>query len=325
MTDNQNWQCSAPLENLRRRAEIIAGIRAFFAARGVLEVDTPVMSNAAVSDPYIDTIECRYQPLVGGEVEMKYLQSSPEYAMKRLLASGSGAIYQISKAFRNGEVGRRHNPEFSMLEWYRPGFDHQQLMAEVAELVLPVLGVTESKKYSYAQVFETFLGIDPHSASIEELQTITRQHMELDYQDDNRDNWLNLLMSHVIEPRLADAGAVFIYDYPASQAALAKVAEDSQGRAVAERFELFVNGVELANGYHELTDATEQQRRFNADIQQRKQEGLPQRPVDNLLLEGLQQGLPDCAGVAVGIDRLVMQALGTDNIADVISFPLPIA
>ena len=323
MTDHSHWTSAAPIENLRRRAAVIAAIRAFFAGKDILEVDTPVMSNAAVSDPYIDTIECRYQPLVGGDVEMKYLQSSPEYAMKRLLASGSGPIYQISKAFRNGEVGRRHNPEFSMLEWYRPGFDHRQLMTEVAELLLPLLGLSEAVEYSYAQVFEAHLGIDPHSAGVAELRAIAAEHIDSSYEDDNRDNWLNLLMSHVIEPRLASEGAVFVYDYPASQAALAKVSEDAQGRAVAERFELFVHGVELANGYHELTDATEQARRFAADNLQRGEEGLPQRPVDDLLIAALESGMPDCAGVAVGIDRLVMQAIGTDNIADVIAFPLP--
>ncbi|MBN3563883.1 EF-P lysine aminoacylase EpmA [Aliamphritea spongicola] len=325
MSDTPQWNSAAPIENLRRRAAIIAAIRAFFVGKDVLEVDTPVMSNAAVSDPYIDTIECRYQPLVGGDVEMKYLQSSPEYAMKRLLASGSGPIYQISKAFRNGEVGRRHNPEFSMLEWYRPGFDHRQLMTEVAELLLPLLGLSEAVEYSYAQVFKTHLGIDPHSACVAELRTIAAEHIDSNYEDDNRDNWLNLLMSHVIEPRLASEGAVFVYDYPASQAALAKVSEDAQGRAVAERFELFVHGVELANGYHELTDATEQARRFEADNRQRGEENLPQRPVDDLLIAALENGMPDCAGVAVGIDRLVMQAIGTDNIADVIAFPLPLA
>ncbi len=323
MSDNPCWNSTASIENLRRRAAIIAAIRTFFAEKDVLEVDTPVMSNGAVSDPYIDTIECRYQPLVGGEVELKYLQSSPEYAMKRLLASGSGAIYQISKAFRNGEVGRRHNPEFSMLEWYRPGFDHRRLMDEVAELLLPLLGLSEAVKYSYAQVFESHLGVDPHHADLDTLRGVAAEHIDSDYQDDNRDNWLNLLMSHVIEPRLASEGAVFVYDYPASQAALAKVSEDAQGRAVAERFELFVHGVELANGYHELTDAAEQARRFDADNRQRRSESLPERPVDHLLIEALEQGMPDCAGVAVGIDRLVMQAIGTDNIADVIAFPLP--
>ncbi|WP_336605368.1 EF-P lysine aminoacylase EpmA [Aliamphritea ceti] len=323
MSQNMLWNSTASMANLRRRAEIIASIRAFFASRNILEVDTPVMSNAAVSDPYIDTIECRYQPLVGGEVETKYLQSSPEYAMKRLLASGSGAIYQISKAFRNGEVGRRHNPEFSMLEWYRPGFDHRQLMNEVAELLLPLLGIAESNQYSYAQVFDTYLGIDPHTASIAELQAIAAEHIDSDFQDNNRDNWLNLLMSHVIEPQLADEGAVFVYDYPASQAALAKVSQDVQGRAVAERFELFVQGVELANGYHELTDAAEQARRFSEDNRQRGAENLPQRPTDDLLVAALEQGMPSCAGVAVGIDRLIMQAIGANDIADVIAFPFP--
>ncbi|MEH6575873.1 MAG: EF-P lysine aminoacylase EpmA [Amphritea sp.] len=315
------WQATAPIDNLRARAEIIGNIRNFFAARDVLEVDTPVMSAAAVSDPYIDTIECRYNPVPNQPSEKRYLQSSPEYAMKRLLASGSGAIYQIGKAFRNGEAGRRHNPEFTMLEWYRPGIDHLQLMSEVEALVVDLLDISDCERISYGEVFQQYLSINPHTATAAELQPITLQHIDLDMQDDNRDNWLNLLMSHVIEPQLASRGAVFVYDYPASQAALAKVTENSDGQPVACRFELFVGGVELANGYHELTDSCEQARRFQQDLAVRQGEGLPQRPVDNLLVDALAAGMPECAGVAIGVDRLVMLALGVGTIQEVIAFP----
>lgn len=318
---NNNWQATASIENLRRRAEIFAQIRGFFAERDVLEVETPLMTSAAVSDPYIDTIECRYHPVPGLDESARYLQSSPEYAMKRLLASGSGSIFQICKAFRNGEAGRRHNPEFTMLEWYRVGYDHRQLMAEVEALIAPILGIGQCQYLSYGELFQQYLNVDPHTSSAEELKRIALSHIDLEMDDDNRDNWLNLLMSHVIEPKLSGQGGVFVYDYPASQAALAKVSEDASGVAVACRFELFVNGIELANGYHELTDATEQARRFDLDIAQRKAEGLPQRPVDNLLVAALAAGMPDCAGVAIGLDRLVMLALGTSEIKDVIGLP----
>ena len=315
------WRSTASIDNLKKRAEIVSQIRAFFAARDVLEVETPLMTQAAVSDPYIDTIECRYHPIPGQQEQARYLQSSPEYAMKRLLASGCGPVYQICKAFRNGEAGRRHNPEFTMLEWYRPGFDHNNLMDEVEALVTPLLGINGCERLSYREVFERYLNIDPHTATAAELALITHQHIELAMDDDNRDNWLNLLMSHVIEPQLAALGAVFVYDYPASQAALAKVMQDNNGLQVACRFELFYRGVELANGYFELTDADEQARRFQQDISQRADEELPQRPVDKLLVDALDSGMPECAGVAMGVDRLVMLALQTDLIQDVIGFP----
>ena len=315
------WKATASVENLRARAEFFARIRRFFIERDVMEVETPLMTSAAVSDPYIDTIECRYHPLPGQQEQPRYLQSSPEYAMKRLLASGSGAIYQICKAFRNGEYGKRHNPEFSMLEWYRPGFDHHRLMDEVEALVTPLLGLTACQRINYGDLFKQYLNIDPYTATATELATVARQYIDLEMEDDNRDNWLNLLMSHVIEPQLADQGGVFIYDYPASQAALSRVMTNSAGQTVACRFELFVAGIELANGYFELTDATEQARRFEQDIVQRKSEDLPIRPTDNLLVEALENGMPECAGVAMGLDRLVMLALGTEQISDVIALP----
>lgn len=315
------WKATASVENLRKRAEVYARIRRFFAERDVMEVETPLMTTAAVSDPYIDTIECRYHPLPGQQEQTRYLQSSPEYAMKRLLASGSGAIYQICKAFRNGEYGKRHNPEFTMLEWYRPGFDHHRLMDEVEALVMPLLGLTSCQRISYGDLFQQYLCIDPYSATAAELAIIAHQYIELEMEDDNRDNWLNLLMSHVIEPQLAAQGGVFVYDYPASQAALSKVMKNSTGQLVACRFELFVAGIELANGYYELTDAAEQARRFELDIAQRKTEGLPVRPTDQLLVAALENGLPECAGVAMGLDRLVMLVSGTQQISDVIAVP----
>jgi lysyl-tRNA synthetase class 2 len=315
---NDLWRPNAPIHNLRARARVLAQVRHFFAERNVLEVETPVLSRCAVSDPFIDSLEVSFGFRPGVEDERLYLQTSPEYAMKRLLAAGSGDIYSMAKVFRNGESGRRHNPEFTMLEWYRQGFDDRQLMAEVDALLRSVIPNLEVSYLSYAQLFESELGLDPHTASLEQLQRVCREHVDAPFEDDDRDTWLNLLMSHVLEPRLQ--GAVFIHSYPASMAALAQVREDERGRSVAARFELFVNGIELANGYHELTDAAEQKRRLQADQQQRAAMGLPQRPLEQRLVQALEAGLPDCAGVALGVDRLVMLALGAEGLDQVVSF-----
>ncbi|MBV0932470.1 EF-P lysine aminoacylase EpmA [Marinobacterium weihaiense] len=315
---NEPWRPSAPINHLRARAGVLAQIRHFFAERSVLEVETPVLSKCAVSDPFIDSLEVSFGFQPGIEDERLYLQTSPEYAMKRLLAAGSGDIYQMAKVFRNGESGRRHNPEFTMLEWYRLGFDDQRLMDEVAALVTRIVPSLSVRRLSYAELFEQELGLDPHAASLETLQRVCRAHVDAPFEDDDRDTWLNLLMSHVLEPRLK--GAVFIHSYPASMAALAQTRVDAQGRVVAARFELFVDGVELANGYHELTDADEQARRLQADQRQRALLGLPQRPLDGRLVQALAAGMPNCAGVALGVDRLVMLALGVDNLEQVVSF-----
>lgn len=208
-----------------------------------------------------------------------------------------------------------------MLEWYRPGFDDVQLMDEVEALVKQVLPLKFVERQSYQQLFEQYLDINPHTAELPVLKQLTHQHMEIELDDDNRDSWLNLLIAHIIEPQLVEREAVFIYDYPASQAALAKVSTDAQGQAVAKRFELFIRGVELANGYFELTDATEQKRRLEADQQQRAQLDLPLRPLEMRLVDALASGIPECAGVALGVDRLVMQAVQASRLADVIAFP----
>ncbi|MBA4503478.1 EF-P lysine aminoacylase EpmA [Marinobacterium marinum] len=312
------WRPGAPIRNLRVRAAMLARIRGFFAERKVLEVETPVLSKCAVSDPFIDSLEVGFGFQPGIEDERLYLQTSPEYAMKRLLAAGSGDIYQMAKVFRNGESGRRHNPEFTMLEWYRLGFDDQRLMDEVAALIQTVVPELSVTCRSYADLFEQELGLDPHRAELAELQRVCREHVDAPFEDNDRDTWLNLLMSHVLEPRLR--GAVFIHSYPASMAALARVRADDSGRLVAARFELFVDGVELANGYHELTDAREQARRLASDQRQRAMLGLPQRPLDQRLVQALEAGLPECAGVALGVDRLVMLALKAEGLREVVSF-----
>ncbi|WP_151704076.1 EF-P lysine aminoacylase EpmA [Nitrincola alkalilacustris] len=315
---DHHWEPTASIEHLRRRAAILSSIRDFFAARQVMEVDTQILSHCAVSDPFIDSIEANFNLIGSDQMQSLYLQTSPEFAMKRLLAAGAGSIYQLGKVFRNGEVSPRHNPEFTMLEWYRIGFDHWQLMNEVEALVLSVLPDLTIRRISYRDLFLNHLDIDPHQASVAQLSRLCRAHIDAPFEDDDPDTWRNLLMSHLIEPALEEG--VFVYGFPASQAALARVERDETGIEVATRFELFVDGLELANGYYELTDAAEQARRLAADQQQRERLQLPQRPTEQRLVAALQQGLPECAGVALGVDRLVMLALGASDIAQVIPF-----
>ena len=318
-----DWRPSASLETLQLRARVLARIRAFFDARGVLEVETPVLSQAAASDPHIESFITHN--LATGRAD--YLHTSPEFAMKRLLASGSGSIYQLGKVFRRGEAGRRHNPEFTLLEWYRPGFDHHRLMDEVETLLQDVLAgyttLAPARRYSYAELFQTYAGFDPFNADVDQLQTHVQQRgIDVTGLDGPAvDPWLDVVLTHEIEPALAREGPVFVYDYPASQAALAQIRPGrADGADRAERFELYVNGLELANGFHELRDVAEQRQRFEHDLAQRKAAGLDAVPLDERLLQALQAGLPDCAGVALGVDRLVMLADGVDSIADVLCF-----
>ncbi|MCB1676565.1 MAG: EF-P lysine aminoacylase GenX [Halioglobus sp.] len=316
MSDPANWRPGAGLEQLRARARLLRMLRDFFEAREVLEVQTPLLCASGVTDPAIE-------PLVvacGSSLSApRYLQSSPEYAMKRLLAAGSGAVYQIVQAFRDGESGSRHNPEFTLLEWYRPGFDHHRLMDEVAELVRHCLGERPRQDCSYREVFLELLGLDPFTAADARVEALARKHVEVGKLAGERDMWLDLLMSHVIEPQLADRGMVFVYDYPASQAALSRIVE-VDGAQVGQRFELYVDGVELANGYCELGDAVQQRRRFARDNQRRRAAGQVERPIDEYLLAALAHGLPDCSGVALGVDRLLQLATGCADIRQVLTF-----
>ena len=310
-----DWRPSASLDTLRLRARLLAQTRAFFHARDVWEVDTPTLSQAAAPDPHIHS----FAVCVADKIP-RYLHTSPEFPMKRLLAAGSGSIYQICKVFREGEVGRRHNPEFTLLEWYRTGFDHHALMNELDLLVRELVGgrllLQDSQFFSYAEALQRFADLDLEKADVEALQACTRRHrLDAPALGDDRDAWLDLLMSHVVEPALPRDCPVFIYDYPASQAALARIRD-----GVAERFELYINGMELANGFHELADAEEQRQRFEAENRQRQQQGLPPVPIDTHLLAALAQGLPDCAGVALGFDRLLMLITGQTEIGLVLSF-----
>lgn len=315
---SREWQPTAEILTLRERAKLLAQVRAFFAQRGVMEVDTQCMSHAAVCDPFIDTLEVAFQQQPGSEAQTLYLQSSPEYAMKRLLAADSGPIYQLGKVFRNGEVGRLHNPEFTMLEWYRPRFTSLELMDEVQALVTEVLGAQHWERLSYRELFQRYVGIDPHQASIADLRKIIEQQIECAFDDQRKDTWLDVVMSHLIEPKLIEP--VLVFDFPASQAALAEVQLDAQGVSVAARFELYAGGMELANGYQELRDPTEQADRLQADDHFRGQNALPQRPIETRLVAALEAGFPACSGVALGFDRLLMIKLGLSRIEQVIPF-----
>lgn len=321
-----DWRPTTDLDLLHARAELSQQIREFFRARQVLEVETPLLASAIGTDPALDPV--RAQLHINGAngqycfqgVQDCFLQTSPEFPMKRLLAAGSGPIYQLGKAFRNGEAGNRHNPEFTLLEWYRPGFTLAQLMTEVDELLAVLLQFPAAERVTYSDLFRHHLGLDPLAVSLESLRETAQSRLDVVLDSTDPDTWLDLLFSHCIEPALQEP--VFIHDYPPSQAALAAVEEDDQGRAVARRFELVAGGMELANGYLELTDAGQQRQRFQADIARRKAQGLPVYPVDEHLLAALDQGLDPCAGVAVGVDRLLMLKKGISDIREIISFPV---
>lgn len=312
------WQPSAPLANLRLRAGTLAQIREFFRARNVLEVETPVLSPATVTDPHLHSLVVA--DVLPGSDRPQFLQTSPEFAMKRLLAAGSGSIYQLGKAFRARESGSRHSPEFTMLEWYRVGFDEWQLMDEVEALVRQLVQCGPIPRLSYSALFRQHLDIDPRTCEQPALLALARRHLDLHPAEYSRDDLLQLLLAQVIEPALK--GHCFVHDFPASMAALARITTDQDGHPVARRFELFMHGMEIANGYYELTDAQEQARRFAADNQRRLAMGLPAMPVDAKLLAALAAGLPECAGVALGLDRLLMVMAGSKRIEDVLSFPI---
>ncbi|MFH7565017.1 elongation factor P--(R)-beta-lysine ligase [Oceanimonas smirnovii] len=316
------WSPTADVTLLRRRAELLSGIRDFFAKRGVLEVDTPTMAAAGVTDLHLENFVTHFVGPGMAQGQQLYLQTSPEFHMKRLLAAGSGPIYQICKSYRNEESGRLHNPEFTMLEWYRPGFDHHQLMDEMAELLQLVLGCAVPERVSYAGVFERILGVCPLTATLDELREAGKGlgADDLLVQEKDRDTLLQLLFAFGVEPVIGQTAPCFVYDFPASQAALARI--NPSDTRVAERFEVYFKGIELANGFHELTNAAEQRARFEQDNDLRRARGLAAKPVDEYLLAALQAGLPDCAGVALGIDRLMMLALGADRLEQVIAFPV---
>ncbi|HEX2165402.1 MAG TPA: EF-P lysine aminoacylase EpmA [Thermoanaerobaculia bacterium] len=315
-----DWRPTALRAALVRRAEIAAAVRAFFAARGVLEVETPLIGAATTPELHLESLAV---DLGGGAVG--WLQTSPEFHMKRLLAAGSGPIFQLARVVRGGEAGRRHNREFTLLEWYRPGWDHHRLIGEVEALLEAVLGegIGSAERLTYGEAFRRHAGVDPHRAPLAELDAaIARAGVAAPaFGPDDRDGRLHLLMALVVEPRLGP-GVVALHDFPASQASLARVRPAAGGAPpLAERFEVYVGGVELANGFHELTDPAEQRRRFESDLACRRATGLPPVPLDHRLLAALGSGLPASAGVALGFDRLVMLATGAGSIDEVLAFP----
>jgi lysyl-tRNA synthetase class 2 len=310
------------MATLKARAHIIQQIRQFFINKGLMEVETSSLCQATVTDLHLHAFESTFDHPLKPQRQTLYLQTSPEYAMKRLLCAGSGPIFQICKAYRNEEAGRDHNPEFTLLEWYRPGFDHFQLMAEMDELLMEILACPSADKITYQQAFEQHLGVDPLDTSLQELKALAAKHgyADIALAEHNSDNLLNLLFSQHVETQIAQQRPCFVYNFPASQAALARVSPIDP--RVAERFEVYFKGKELANGFHELSDAAEQGRRFAQDNKQRAAAGLPVMPIDQYLLAALESGLPDCAGVALGIDRLLMLALQKQDIAEVMAFPI---
>lgn len=326
-SDDMLWQPSCELSQISARAECYAHVRAFFMARQVLEVETPILSAASATDPHLESISLQSS---ASSQALSYLHTSPEFPMKRLLAAGVGDIYQICKTFRKHERGQRHNPEFTMLEWYRLGFTLDQLMSEVFDLVEFVLGEGRScepqkrrfELLSYRDAFQRYLNIDPFKVSLAELDGLCYQYCQYQGPTLSREACLDLLLSHCIEPKLGCGdSATFLWAYPAAQAALAETFVERDGNTVAKRFELYLDGLEIANGYQELTDADEQRRRFEADNSERQALGLPVIPLDEHLLAAMQSGIPACAGVALGLDRLLMVKAKQSDIAAVLAFP----
>ncbi|UCB54967.1 MAG: EF-P lysine aminoacylase GenX [Thiotrichales bacterium] len=319
---SERWQPAASREIIHLRARMLKDIRAFFDQRGVLEVETPLLSSAATTDPNLNSFSTRYLQ------QELYLNTSPEYCMKRMLAVNGDAIYQICKSFRDDELGPLHNPEFTMLEWYRPGYDMFELMDELGELIrlLAVaygLVVASIEKVSYAEAFMRSAGIDPHKTSAAECRDCALEHgieQPVGLTDDV-DGWLDWLLTQLLMPSFPSSGLTYLYDYPSSQAALAKLRRDRNGNAVAARFELFYGATELANGFDELLDAAEQRQRFEQENSHRRSSGLQSSVIDEQLLAALEQGLPACSGVALGLDRLLMLLAGADTLDQVLTFP----
>lgn len=322
--ENLNLDAFAPTctrETWVKRQALMAQVRDFFVRRNVLEVETPVLSAYGGTDPQLDYFEI--------EDPKRFMMTSPEFHMKRLLAAKFGDIFQITKSFRKDEFGGHHNNEFSMVEWYRVGMSQDKLMDEVEDLVSEIIGTKlNARRTRWIDAFKNYAGVNPFCKKLSDFADVCRAR-EIPVPEKSetltREDWWDYLMVFLVEPALASNGPEFILDYPPSQAALAQTYVDADGYTWARRFELFVNQVELCNGYTELTDAVEQRRRFNADLEIRKGMNKPLPPIDERFLAALESGMPACSGVALGLDRLFMLALGKEEIADVILFPSPIA
>ncbi|HLM52602.1 MAG TPA: EF-P lysine aminoacylase EpmA [Pseudoxanthomonas sp.] len=315
------WTSTAQPEAIRLRARLNRLVREFFHARQVLEVETPMMSQAGNTDPNIASFALEFSGRTDGAPRTRWLRTSPEFPLKRLLASGVGDCYELGRVFRDGEAGGRHNPEFTLLEWYRVGWTLPPLIDETIELVQAALALVGRQaavaRVSFRDLYRERLGIDPLTAEVETLRA-SAPDIAIDGDGLTRDDWLDLLMTHRLQPEFAHDQLVAVHDWPASQCALARIREDDP--PVAERFELYLGRHELANGYHELIDAAEQQDRFVRDLDIRQSRGLPPTPIDRRLLAAMRHGLPACAGVALGVDRLLMAILATPRIADVLAF-----
>ncbi len=304
---------SASLSLLKKRAQLLQQLRAFFYARNIIEVDVPALGRASVTDIHLQSIKATSQG------QKLYLQTSPEFYMKRLLAAGMESIFYLGKSYRDEEIGTLHLREFTLLEWYRHGFDEHQLMQELAELFQYLNDNIKIQKLSYKEVFLKATQINPHLATEEQLRTFAKSCLDITWCDEEKSIWLDLIFTHLVEPMLPK-GICFIYNYPSCQSALARTSIDDEGDPVARRFEAYWDGIELANGYWELKDVEEQRTRFEHDLQMRKKKALEAVPIDEELLAALAEGLPDCAGVALGVDRLLMCLTGETNIKNVVPF-----
>ena len=316
---------SCQLEQIQHRAHVLAKIRQFFKDRDVVEVETPILCHGIGTDPQLAFFSTQYnfQP----EAETLYLQTSPEFAMKRLLAAGSGSIYQICKAFRNGESGRVHNPEFTLLEWYRTGFDLFQLMAEIEQLINELFvsygQLPETQITTYRAVFEHHTGLNPLVFSETDYVGYAEQNgipEAVSICGERHDLWLDFVFSHRVQPNLGDKGLCMVYGFPACQSSLARLNSDDP--RITDRVEIFIRGIELGNGFYELTDADEQERRFDLETAYRRQYGLPVVEKDSRFLNALAYGLPNCSGMAIGLDRLLMLLTGVDSLDQVLAFPV---
>ena len=312
MTQKINFKPSASIENLQKRAEVLAKIRDYFAGQGVMEVEVPALAAHSVTDVHLAALQV---DVLG---KTQYLQTSPEFYLKRLLASGSGDIYNLAKAYRADQPSPKHLPEFTMLEWYRLGFDDRQLMQDVKGLLV-VVGVKEAvTEITHGTLFEQTTGLNPHIVDTQELADYCANHFGANWPNTPRSTWLDMIFSHQIEPKLQ--APTLVYHFPACQCALAKLGKNEKGETIAHRFELYWKGLELANGYWELTCPKEQAERFELDNQERAKQSLPPITPDPYLLAALDTGLPECAGVALGVDRLLMGGLGESEIKGVVSF-----
>jgi lysyl-tRNA synthetase class 2 len=301
------------LKTLQLRALMLHKIRDFFIKHNVLEVETPILASACVTDSSLEHFHTKYT-----ENQYLYLQTSPELAMKRLLSSYNQPIYQICKAFRNGEQGRLHNPEFSILEWYRPNYNHHDLMYEINEFLQYILNCATAEFFSYTEIFQKYTNIHPFEDSLNKLQNYVQKWG--DFNNLDKDTCLQLILTHEIEQNLGKNSPTFIYDYPISQASLAR--KSTSDPQIAERFEIYINGIELANGFHELTNAHEQRQRFQYENKIRKKLGLEITPIDEKFLTALEHGIPNCAGVAIGLDRLLMLLTNIYDIDEILSFSI---